>query len=75
MKLTRFNYIDMYVDCIVNHKGRDVKIKWTTEDGFIENNFESVFSDLIDIEYDQAYDEFLDELPLFDLKTEGLENA
>ncbi len=75
MKLTRFNYIDMYVDCIVNHKGRDVRIKWTTEDGFIENNFESVFSDLIDIEYDQAYDEFLDELPLFDLKTEGLENA
>jgi len=75
MKLTRFNYIDMYVDCIVNHKGRDVRIKWTTEDGFIENNFESVFSDLIDIKYDQAYDEFLDELPLFDLKTEGLENA
>jgi len=75
MKLTRFNYIDMYVDCIVNHKGRDIRIKWTTEDGFIENNFESVFSDLIDIEYDQAYDEFLDELPLFDLKTEGLENA
>lgn len=74
MKLTRFNYIDMYVDCIVNHKGRDVRIKWTTEDGFIENNFESVFSDLIDIEYDQAYDEFLDELPLFDLNTEGLEN-
>jgi len=75
MKLTRFNYIDMYVDCIVNHKGRDVRIKWTTEDGFIEDNFESVFSDLIDIKYDQAYDEFLDELPLFDLKTEGLENA
>ena len=75
MKLTRFNCIDMYVDCIVNHKGRDVRIKWTTEDGFIENNFESVFSDLIDIEYDQAYDEFLDELPLFDLNTEGLENA
>ena len=75
MKLTRFNYIDMYVDCIVNHKGRDVRIKWTTEDGFIENNFESVFSDLIDIEYDQAYDEFLDELPLFDLNMEGLENA
>ena len=75
MKLTRFNYIDMYVDCIVNHKGRDVRIKWTTEDGFIENNFESVFSDLIDIEYDQAYDEFLDELPLFDLNTEGLEHA
>jgi len=75
MKFTRFNYIDMYVDCIVNHKGRDVRIKWTTEDGFIEDNFESVFSDLIDIEYDQAYDEFLDELPLFDLKTEGLENA
>ena len=75
MKLTRFNYIDMYVDCTVNYKGRDIKIKFSTEDGFFENNFESVFSDLNEFEYDQAYDEFLDDLPLFDLKTEGFENA
>jgi hypothetical protein len=65
----------MYVDCTVNYKGRDIKIKFSTEDGFFENNFESVFSDLNEFEYDQAYDEFLDDLPLFDLKTEGFENA
>jgi len=75
MKLTRYNYIDMYIDLVVNYKGRDVKIKWTTEDGFIENNFESVFSDLNEFEYDEAYDYFLDDLPLFNLKTEGFENA
>ena len=75
MKLTRYNYIDMYIDLVVNYKGRDVKIKWTTEDGFIEDNFESVFSDLNEFEYDEEHDKFVDDLPLFDLKAEGFENA
>jgi hypothetical protein len=73
MKLIRYNYIDIFVDCTLNYKGRDVKIKWTTEDGLIEDNFESVFFDLND--YDQAYADFLDEFPTFNLNIEGVENA
>lgn len=75
MKLARYNYIDIYVDCTLNYKGRDVKVKWTTEDGFIEDDFDSVFGELNSNDYDQAYDDFLDELPMFDLNIEGLENA
>ena len=75
MKLIRYNYIDIFVDCTLNYKGRDVKIKWTTEDGFIEDNFDSVFGELDSNDYDQAYDEFLDELPTFNLNIEGVENA
>jgi len=74
MKLTRFNEVSIYVDCVVNFRGRDVKIKWTSEDGYIDGNFDSVFLDLNSDEYDQAYDEFMDELPIFGLKTEGFEN-
>ena len=73
MKLIRYNYIDIFVDCTLNYKGRDVKIKWTTEDGLIEDNFELVFSDSND--YDQAYADFLDEFPTFNLNIEGVENA
>ena len=71
MKIIRYNYIDIYVDCTLNFKGRDVKIKWTSEEGLIEDNFESVFLELDD--YDQAYDDFLDELPTFNLQE--IENA
>jgi hypothetical protein len=74
MKLTRYNYIEIYVDCVVNFRGRDVKIKWTTEDGYIDGNFDSVFFDLDSDEYDQVYDEFVDNLPIFDLGAEGFEN-
>ena len=74
MKLTRYNYIEIYVDFVVNFRGRDVKIKWTTEDGYMDSNFDSVFLELDSNEYDQAYDEFMDELPIFGLKTEGFEN-
>jgi len=75
MKLTRFNEVSIYVDCVVNFRGRDVKIKWTNEDGYIDGNFDSVFLDLDSSEYDQAYDEFVDNLPIFDLGAEGFENA
>jgi len=75
MKLTRFNHISIYVDCIVNFRDRDVRIKWTTEDGLFEDNFNSVFIELDENDYDQAYSDFLDELPIFDLTTEGFENA
>ena len=71
MKLTRYNYIDIFVDCTLNYKGRDVKIKYTTEDGFIEDNFDSVFVELDSNDYDQAYADFLDELPTFNLNIEG----
>jgi hypothetical protein len=74
MKLTRFNYIDMYVDCTLNFRGKDIKIKWTTEDGLIDTNFESVFFDLDAHQYTQAYDDFIEELPIFDLDIAGLEN-
>ena len=75
MKHTRFNYIDIYVDTIVNFRGRDVRIKWSTEDGLIEHNLSSVFMELDSDDLDQAYEDFIDELPIFDLKTEGFENA
>jgi len=74
MKLTRFNEVSIYVDCVVNFKGRDVKIKWTNEDGVIEDNFDSVFLDLEADDYDQTNSDFLDELPIFDLDIAGLEN-
>ena len=75
MKLTRYNYIDIFVDCTLNYKGRNVKIKWTTEDGLIEDNFDSVFLELDSNDYDETYADFLDELPMFNLNIEGLENA
>jgi hypothetical protein len=74
MKLTRFNEVSIYVDCIVNFKDRDVRIKWTSEDGVIEDNFDSVFLDLDAHQYNQAYDDFDEEFPTFNLNTEGLEN-
>ena len=74
MKLTRFNEVSIYVDCIVNFKDRDVRIKWTSEDGVIEDNFDSVFGELEAYAYDQAYDEFLNELPIFNLISKGFEN-
>jgi hypothetical protein len=74
MKLTRFNEVSIYVDCIVNFKDRDVRIKWTSEDGVIEDNFDSVFLELEADAYDQAYDDFTEELPTFDLTMEGFEN-
>jgi hypothetical protein len=75
MKLTRFNEISIYVDCIVNFRDREVRIKWTSEDGVIEDNFDSVFLELETDAYDQAYDDFIEELPTFDLNIEGVENA
>jgi len=74
MKLTRFNEVSIYVDCILNFKDRDVRIKWTSEDGVIEDNFDSVFLELEADAYDQAYDDFTEELPTFDLTMEGFEN-
>jgi len=74
MKLTRFNEVSIYVDCILNFKDRDVRIKWTSEDGVIEDNFDSVFLELEADAYDQVYDDFTEELPTFDLTMRGLEN-
>jgi hypothetical protein len=75
MKFTKFNEISIYVDCIVNFRNRNVRIKWTSEDGVIEDNFDSVFLELETDAYDQAYDDFTEELPTFDLNIEGVENA
>jgi len=74
MKLTRFNKVVIYVDCIVNFRGKDVHIKWTDEDGYIDGNFDSVFGELEAYAYDQAHDEFLNELPIFNLISKGFEN-
>jgi hypothetical protein len=75
MKHTKFNEIHIYVDMVVNFRNRDVRIKWTTEDGLIEDDFDSVFIELNENDYDQAYDDFIDEFPIFNLNVEGLENA
>jgi len=75
MKHTKFNEIYIYVDIVVNFRNRDVRIKWTTEDGLVEDNFDSVFLELNENDYDQAYNDFIDEFPIFNLNVEGLENA
>jgi len=75
MKHTKFNEIYIYVDMVVNFRNRDVRIKWTTEDGLVEDNFDSVFLELNENDYDQAYNDFIDEFPIFNLNVEGLENA
>ena len=74
MKHTKFNEIYIYVDIVVNFRNRDVRIKWTTEDGLVEDNFDSVFLELNENDYDQAYNDFIDEFPIFNLNVEGLEN-
>jgi len=74
MKHTKFNEIYIYVDMVVNFRNRDVRIKWTTEDGLVEDNFDSVFLELNENDYDQAYNDFIDEFPIFNLNVEGLEN-
>jgi len=75
MKHTKFNEIYIYVDMVVNFRNRDVHIKWTTEDGLVKDNFDSVFLELNENDYDQAYNDFIDEFPIFNLNVEGLENA
>lgn len=75
MKHTKFNEIYIYVDIVVNFRNRDVRIKWTTEDGLVKDNFDSVFLELNENDYDQAYNDFIDEFPIFNLNVEGLENA
>ena len=75
MKHSKFNEIYIYVDIVVNFRNRDVRIKWTTEDGLVEDNFDSVFLELNENDYDQAYNDFIDEFPIFNLNVEGLENA
>lgn len=75
MKHTKFNEIYIYVDIVVNFRNRDVRIKWTTEDGLVEDNFDSVFLELNENDYDQAYNDFIDEFPIFNLNVEGLENT
>lgn len=75
MKHTKFNEIYIYVDMVVNFRNRDVRIKWTTEDGLVKDNFDSVFLELNENDYDQAYNDFIDEFPIFNLNVEGLENA
>ena len=74
MKHTKFNEIYIYVDIVVIFRNRDVRIKWTTEDGLVEDNFDSVFLELNENDYDQAYNDFIDEFPIFNLNVEGLEN-
>jgi len=74
MKHTKFNEIYIYVDMVVNFRNRDVRIKWTTEDGLVEDSFDSVFLELNENDYDQAYNDFIDEFPIFNLNVEGLEN-
>ena len=75
MKFVKYNEISIYVDFVVEFKGRNVKVKWSTEDGWLEDRFEDVFMDLSDAEYDEAYEEFIDELPSFSLNMENYDYA
>jgi hypothetical protein len=75
MKFVRYNAISIYVNYVVEFKGRQVKVIWTTEDGIIEDNFETVFSDLSNDVYEDYQEQFFDELPSISLNMGEIENA
>lgn len=67
MKFVKYNEISIYVDFTVEIQGREVQVKWTTEDGVLADNFEKVFANLTDHEYDQVYEKFYDQMYNFTL--------
>jgi len=73
MKITKYNEISIYVNVILNFRGRDVKVIWTTEDGILKDYFYDAFKDLNEYDLEDAYEQFKDELPLFDLDVQGLD--
>jgi len=75
MKFVRYNEISLYVNFLVELQGRQVKVKWTSEDGLLEHNFYEVFKDLTDEDYEKLELDFHDFLPTFDIEMKEYENA
>jgi hypothetical protein len=76
MKFLRYNEISIYVDFTVEVQGREVTVKWTTEDAILADNFEKVFADLTndDDAYEEASNDFYENMYDFTLDR-GDDNA
>ena len=69
MKFLRYNDIYYHIDYVVGFRDREVKVIFNSEDG-LESNFENVFIDLNEDDYEDARIQFEDELPFFRIERE-----